>query len=134
MGDVRSGQVLADRRPMLAGTWRNELGSELTLIEEPGCVLGGWYRSGVGQTLAPRPLTGSCVRRADGSAVLGFVVGWPSTDSLATWTARYQPVGDQIVATWLLESGSADDTTWLATRLGSDVFQRSADAGGGGAS
>lgn len=106
----------------LAGTWRSELGSELTLVEGTDGARRGSLRSAVGGTGAPRALTGSCVRRADGSAVIGFAVGWPSTDSLATWTGRYRRTDEEIAATWLLESGAADP--WRATHLGCDVFRR----------
>jgi hypothetical protein len=108
----------------LGGTWRNELGSELTLTEEAGGTLAGSYRSGVGGTLALRHVTGTSVRHADGSAVVGFVVSWPSTDSLAVWIGRYEPGADQIVTTWLLEAGSTEATAWRATLHGGDVFCR----------
>lgn len=108
----------------LGGTWRNELGSELALTEESGGMLAGTYRSGVGGTLALRHVTGTYVRHAGGSAVVGFVVSWPSTDSLAVWIGRYEPGADQIVTTWLLEAGSTEATTWRATLQGGDVFRR----------
>jgi Avidin family len=108
----------------VVGTWRSELGSDLTFLEDAEGILRGTYRSAVGQTCAPQPLAGTCVQRADGSAVVGFVVGWPTTDSLATWTGRFEPADDRIVATWLLESGAGDATTWRATHLGCDVFHR----------
>lgn len=112
------------RWPRIGGTWHSELGSELTLVEEGDGVLHGTYRSAVGRTRMPQPLMGTCVERADGSAMVGFVVAWPATVSLATWTGRYQPVAEDIVATWLLESGSTDATIWRATNLGCDVFRR----------
>lgn len=114
----------SSRRAQVAGSWRSELGSDLSLVEGPEGVLHGTYRSAVGQTCGSQPLTGVCVRRADGTASVGFVVGWPRTDSLAAWTGRYDPADERIVAEWLLESGSIDATTWRATHLGRDIFHR----------
>jgi Avidin family len=112
-------------RSPVAGLWLNELGSRLMLDEPVDNALSGTYASSVGVTRDPQPLTGYCLRQRDGSAVIGFVVHWPAADSLATWTGRFKPGDDRILAEWILEAGATPSTAWQATRLGHDEFHRS---------
>jgi hypothetical protein len=122
----RNGATTIDSatRSPLVGMWLNELGSRLQFDNPTRGSLTGTYTSSVGSTQQPQPLTGYYLRQRDGSAVIGFAVRWTAADSLATWTGRFEPDGDRITATWVLESGATPSTAWRATRLGHDEFNR----------
>ena len=113
----------AERSPL--GTWRNELGSHLRLCDAPGDGLSGSFASAVGATRKGRPVVGFHGRRqSDGSAIVGFVVRWPDSDSVGAWCGRYDPRDDRIRAEWLLVTDSDAANAWRATTMGCDEFVR----------
>jgi hypothetical protein len=112
----------------VVGSWRSELGSELELHNTDG-FLTGRYASAVGTVHDPQPLIGFCTPPSGrGTVVVGFVVRWPATGSLTTWTGRYDSDTDRMNMTWVLESATPSPTAWRATHLGQDEYRRSGPA------
>jgi hypothetical protein len=103
----------------VTGTWVSELGSRLDLRAAPDGLLSGTYTSAVGSTRDPQPLAGYCSPPA---GIMGFVVRWERTGSLAVWAARFG--AGQLEATWLLEASGPPATSWRAVHTGHDVFHR----------
>lgn len=111
-------------RSSIAGTWRNELGSELELHDTDG-FLSGRYRSAVGTVRDARPLIGICTPpTGTGPVVLAFVVCWSDSGSVTSWTGRYDIDEDALHMTWILQAATAPETAWSSTQLGQDEFRR----------
>lgn len=108
----------------LGGRWTSELGSELELHDTDG-FLSGRYTSAVGLVRRSEPLIGFCTPPSGaGIVVLAFVVRWPGTGSVTSWTARYDSERDILEATWLLEAAAPSEAAWRSMQLGHDVFRR----------
>ncbi len=108
----------------LGGRWRNDLGSELELHDTDG-FLSGRYTSAVGEARRSEPLIGFCTPPSGAAiVVLAFVVRWPGTGSVTSWTARYDGERDSLEAAWLLEAASPSEAAWRSMQLGHDVFRR----------
>jgi hypothetical protein len=109
------------------GAWRNELGSRLRLAGTPTGGLSGTFASAVGTTRGRRPVVGFRGHRlVDGSSIVGFVVRWPRSGSIAAWSGRYDAAEDRIHAMWLLVDETGADNVWRSTTMGADDFERKA--------
>lgn len=115
-------------RPSIAGAWRNQLGSFLTVEVDDDGVIRGTFHTGTGSTPDKTyPVVGFCdADRIGMFMVLGFVVNWSDNQSITVWSGLYDAEAGTIDATWLMtsETGSADE--WKATMVGHDVFRRAA--------
>lgn len=112
------------------GTWRNELGSTMTLVATPDGLLSGDYESNVGHVGGRYALAGrfDATPPSDAHAAVGWVVVWNNGSgnqhSVTTWCGRYDPDADLLHATWLLTAEGPDHAGWCSTRMGQDVFAR----------
>jgi hypothetical protein len=117
------------------GTWYNELGSRM-ILHASGAQLWGTYDSAVGQAARQYDLTGKVNTGLPlpGSGVaLGWTVSWVnaylSSPSVTSWVGQYQvdPDGtEEIESLWLLVTETTEAGDWGSTRVGADVFRRSA--------
>ena len=108
----------------LNGIRFNELGFALSLEASTSGQLSGTFRSGVGDGLGQRPLRGLySPSPQSGEAVLGFVVVWPSSHSLSSWSGHLHH-DDVITATWLLASSTDASDEWRSMHIGHDRFAR----------
>jgi hypothetical protein len=111
----------------LTGTWINQLDSRLYVERDPYGSLHGTYVSAVGDLAGrPYPLLGFSALGPDGTLTLGFVVHWADDHSVTTWAGHYDPVTDEITASWLLAypAGIDPSRSWKSTLVGHDVFRR----------
>lgn len=112
----------------LAGTWYNELGSEMKITVD-GSLLTGTYRSGVGAE-GTYALTGASDTNpvANQGQSLGFVVAWQNAqhnyNSTTSWSGRYlkTPTHETLVMFWLLSR--EQPVQWEGTLIGEDTFTR----------
>lgn len=110
----------------LAGCWRNQLGSRLTLEIDGRGHLSGTYHAGAG---AVPDRTYRVVGSYDPApfgpvTVLGFVVDWAGTHSLTVWSGQHHAGEGTITATWLMTTETGTEDEWKATMVGHDVFRR----------
>lgn len=109
------------------GTWKNDLGSTMTLTVNQG-RLTGTYRSpesGVGVPVTGE-ISGFC--KLD---VMAIVVRWNiSAASMTTWVGQVERngSGDQIKTLWHLIRDiideNEDEDLWTSIWTGSDIFRR----------
>lgn len=109
-----------------SGTWLNELGSTMELIQA-GSSLTGFYRSAVSGT--GDAVVGELAGWADGDLV-SFTVNWERTASLTAWTGQLvgAGAGQRLKTMWLLVQNVEDPAEasglWNATLVGADTFRR----------
>jgi Avidin family len=112
----------------LTGTWVNQLDSRLYIEMDPSGSLHGSYVSAVGDLAGKSyPLLGFCdLGGRDGVGTLGFVVHWTKDHSVTTWAGHYDPVTQEITASWLLAYPAGIDLSrsWRSTLVGHDIFHR----------
>ena len=112
----------------LTGTWVNQLDSRLYVEKDQSGSLHGSYVSAVGDLAGrPYPLLGFCALGSpEGALTLGFVVHWAEDRSVTTWAGHYDPVTDEITASWLLAypAGIDPSRSWKSTLVGHDIFHR----------
>ena len=110
----------------LAGTWRNQLGSTLTIEVERQSGLRGTFQAAVGSIPDKAyPLAGFVDTRPFGQeCVFGFVVDWTDSHSVTVWTGRLDMEKDTVDATWLMTSETGSPGGWNSTLVGHDVFRR----------
>lgn len=108
----------------ISGSWTNELGSHVS-IEAAGGRLTGTYASSVGDSREEEKLVGFYLPEAeDGRVVIGFVVAWPASRSVTTWSGCYRADCDIMTAFWILREDTSPENAWRATTVGCDVFVR----------
>lgn len=109
----------------IAGAWRNQLGSLLTIEVDDGGVIRGLFHSGTSSTPdRSYPVAGFCdPDPIDGATVLGFVVSWSDNRCVTVWSGRHHPGEGTIEATWLMTSETDAVDDWKATMVGHDVFR-----------
>ncbi len=126
--DARGGDDLASR---LGGVWYNQFGSRLELLADPSGGLSGTFQSGVGGVAGAHPLTGFYDSSPEGhDPVIAFVVCWPEAHTVTAWSGHYHVGDDLIEATWLLTGEASEWGEWRATRVGQDLFGRTATTQG----
>ncbi|XP_065262168.1 avidin-like [Emys orbicularis] len=123
----------SNRKCVLSGLWRNELGSNMTIsaVNAEGGFTGS-YHTAVTVTdkrILVSPLKGSQNRKSQRKQpTFGFTVSWTFSNSMTVFVGQcfVDDNGEEILKTmWLLRkevgSPSAD---WRATRVGTNVFTR----------
>lgn len=123
----------------IAGSWYNELGSMMTLIEN-GSSITGTYQTAVGDASGIYQLVGSIDvdgnPSTNGQAV-AWVVVWNnaangSSHSITAWSGQYQIVNgeEEITTLWLLTEEMPSNADWASTTVNQDVFTRTAPSAG----
>jgi hypothetical protein len=115
----------------LAGTWFNELGSQMDLKVD-GVSVTGTYVSAVGKAKGPYAIVGRTEASPDGSQSVGFSVVWENKETgnlgcCTAWSGQLQmPDGgaEQIVTTWILTGDTLAADDWNSTKIGQDTFRR----------
>lgn len=105
----------------IAGHWRNERGSTLVLRVD-GSTLNGTYRTAVGNA---DPIDDYALSGLIAGNLLTFSVLWAGSDSLTSWTGRYEPNDDRIHTLWHLvrsHASTTDDATGARIRKRVDVW------------
>ena len=99
-----------------AGTWHNELKSEMELKVDSAGNVTGTYRSLAGEgDHKPKSLTGF----ADGNAI-AFTVHFDDATTVTAWTGHL--VDGKITTLWQLVFPASADNVWKATWTGTDTF------------
>jgi hypothetical protein len=113
----------------LAGTWHNQLGSQLTIEVDGAGRISGHFTSATGPVAgAAYPVAGTYDADAPGElAVLGFVVGWTEIHAVTAWVGQYHRGEETIRATWLMTTDTEVGDEWRSTFVGHDVFHRGTD-------
>lgn len=105
-----------------AGTWKNELGSIMTLAQT-GDTLSGQYESAVssGSTTTVGDLQGY----VDGDLV-SFIVHWRDFEAITSWTGQLKPgtSRDTIDTLWYMTKQVAVGEEWSSINAGADEFVR----------
>ncbi|XP_077318586.1 avidin-like [Lithobates pipiens] len=112
----------------LAGQWKNDLGSEMTIdtVFTNGTFLGKYLTavSSTNKTIVESPLIG--YRQLTDLPSFGFTVKWLFTNSITVFTGQcfLNMSGKQVLQTsWLLRSETQDpQNNWSQTRVGYNTF------------
>jgi len=120
----------------LAGVWKNQLGSELTLRVAGQGELAGTYVSAVAldpkdssanDTRTTSQLTGNLRGTVTSSGLLAFHVPWNNGTAVTSWTGQCEACdGKEVLfSTWVLtEKKRFCGDNWKANRIGQDIFKR----------
>lgn len=105
-----------------AGTWKNELGSTMTLIQT-GDALSGEYESAVSS--GGNTTIGDLQGYADGD-LIAFVVHWRDFEAITSWVGQLEPnvSPDRIKTLWQMTKQVAAGDEWSSINAGSDEFVR----------
>ena len=114
----------------LSGTWKNELGSTMTITSvEEGGVFSGSYQTGVTATanrILPSPLSG--IQQKADQPNFGLTVYWTFSKTITVFSGQcfVDSNGKEVLkTTWLLRDQVASEKEdWRATRIGTNVFTR----------
>jgi len=127
-----SASMVAEEEAMdssVQGIWYNELGSIMTINNVEQDTIIGTYNSNVGEAEYDYPLIGKfdALSSASDRKAIGFVVFWNNestgnSQSITTWSGRYNADDQQIYTSWLLTN--AKGAEWSSTNIGQDVFIR----------
>ena len=117
----------------IAGTWFNELGSEMELTIDDKGSISGHYISKVGEAKGQYILVGRYDLKpaADHGTALGWSVSWLNdqldANSVTSWSGQYLAVDEErIVTLWLLATETLPADLWESTLVGQDIFTRTA--------
>ncbi|XP_078571858.1 avidin-related protein 4/5-like [Branchiostoma floridae x Branchiostoma japonicum] len=114
----------------ITGLWYNNLGSQMTLVQN-GTIITGFYGTAVESTegaagyVPPELLMSRPVGNPHGT--FAWIVIWSNGRSTTAWTAQCVICGDhaELHTTWLLRTKvDGCDDRWKATRVGEDTFTR----------
>ncbi|KAM9251180.1 avidin-like [Cariama cristata] len=117
----------------LQGLWRNELGSNMTLLAlDASGTFSGSYHTAVAATNKPivvSPLQGAQQHPGEkGQPTFGFTVQWQFADSTTVFVGQCfvdRRGKETLETTWLLrEEVLSRRDTWKATRVGTSIFTR----------
>lgn len=127
----------ADPQPSLIGKWHNKLCSEMEIktVDAATGLLGGEYRTGVGQ---PGPADVYRLTGFINGDLIGFVVNWGKpvnaggkvSDSVTSWSGQHTTVGgkDLIKTFWQLAVNVKDademEELWAGMWTGGDNFEK----------
>ena len=112
-----------------AGTWKNELGSTMTIEIVGKKTIKGTYEtavSGEGGALSKHDLNGAI----DGN-LISFIVNWTDKNAITAWVG--QMTGEDAIFTlWQMTMAVKDPQSeyWESILAGSDTFSREAKAKG----
>ncbi|HEX8418487.1 MAG TPA: avidin/streptavidin family protein [Sphingomonas sp.] len=105
-----------------AGTWENELRSEVVLIQANG-VLSGTYESAVSS--GGTKTAGDLVGYVDGD-LISFTVHWRDFQAITSWVGQLIPgtAKDTIKTLWQMTKQVDPGGEWASINAGSDTFTR----------
>jgi dimethylaniline monooxygenase (N-oxide forming) len=116
---------------MFDGLWRNERGSEMSLICRDGKV-SGFYTTRVGDKRVTERRT--ALVGAFAGETIGFVVAWPETGSVTSWAGRYHKEDENGLETihtlWHLVNETVGGDTprpsdpWESFRTQASIFRK----------
>ncbi|XP_053888763.1 avidin-like isoform X2 [Malaclemys terrapin pileata] len=117
---------------ILSGTWRNELGSNMTIsaVNEAGQFSGLYHTdvSTTGKQILVSPMKGSQQVDNQEQPIFGFTVTWLVSDSTTVFVGQcfVDDQGKETLQTmWLLrEKVKSAEDNWKATTVGTNVFTR----------
>ena len=112
------------------GTWTNELGSTLVLVDNGNGTVSGTYTTAVGGPAGqPFPLTGSYDTSSPVPVPIGWSVAWTAWGSNTTWCGLlFDDVNGTLTATWILASTiTANEGWWQSMNVGMDTFTQNAN-------
>ncbi|XP_062489897.1 avidin-like [Pezoporus occidentalis] len=121
------------RKCNLQGLWRNELGSNMTLLAlDAAGTFSGSYHTAVAATnkqILVSPLQGVLQHSSSkGQPTFGFTVQWQFADSITVFTGQcfVDKKGKEVLKTmWLLRSHEYSiEDDWKATMVGTNNFTR----------
>ncbi|MGT2505645.1 avidin/streptavidin family protein [Cupriavidus basilensis] len=106
-----------------SGTWKNELNSEVTIVQGPGNAINGKYKSAVSDD--GRQATGDLQGYIDGD-LISFVVHWNDFQAITAWVGQLAPPSgiDTIHTLWQMTKQVAVGDEWASINAGSDTFWR----------
>ena len=105
-----------------SGTWENELGSGMVLVQTND-LLSGTYESAVsgggGST------TGDLQGYVDGD-LISVIVHWNSFQAITAWVGQLVPNAnpDQILTLWQMTKQVSPGNEWQSINAGTDTFTR----------
>ncbi len=105
-----------------AGTWINELGSEMVLVQT-GDIISGQYESSVSS--AGTKTTGTLQGYVDGD-LISFVVHWDEFQAITSWVGQLDPNAKEetIRTLWQMTKQVAAGEEWASINSGADTFTR----------
>ncbi|XP_072272308.1 avidin-like [Pyxicephalus adspersus] len=117
-------------RCSLAGKWKNDLGSNMTIdkVFKNGTFLGNYLTAvtATNRSITVSPLVGT--QQLTDLPTFGFTVQWNFSNSITVFTGQCfqnnsgQPV---LYTTWLLRSETSNfQNNWSQTRVGYNVFHK----------
>lgn len=115
----------------LSGTWRNQLGSNMTIvrISDSEYKITGQYNTSVesstGAATLSSPIAG-IVKPVDRGSLIAFNVLWNKGASLTAWVGQCMVCDEQerIFTSWVLRSLMSPYRKWMTTRVNQDTFWR----------
>jgi heme-degrading monooxygenase HmoA len=104
------------------GTWKNELGSTMTLVQTGG-TLAGEYESAVSSDGSTT--IGDLQGYADGD-LIAFVVHWRDFEAITAWAGQLEPGSspETIETLWQMAKQVAVGEEWSSINAGADKFVR----------
>ncbi|XP_074788490.1 avidin-like [Athene noctua] len=116
---------LSDRKCVLTGQWKNDLGSNVTTGElQRNGAFSGTYLTAV--SMSPSKILGS--QQHTNQPTFGFIVNWTFTDSITVFTGQcfVDDEGKEVLNTmWLLWlHADSVNNNWSATLVGINTFTR----------
>jgi len=103
-----------------SGTWVNELGSEVELVQTGG-MLSGTYESAVssGNTTT----TGDLQGYVDGD-LISFVVHWRNFQAITAWVGQLDKNGATMNTLWQMTKQVDIGDEWASINAGADYFSK----------
>ncbi|GFS91696.1 uncharacterized protein NPIL_83801, partial [Nephila pilipes] len=118
----------------LSGTWRNELGSNMTikLVANSSLIIGRYstaVESSQGAASISSNITGiirNVENSAEGGSLVAFNVLWNNGRSLTSWVGECISCNgvEKIHTTWVLRSLKENRKKWMSTLINEDTFWR----------
>ncbi|XP_074668722.1 LOW QUALITY PROTEIN: avidin-like [Strix aluco] len=119
---------LPERKCVLTGQWKNDLGSNMTIGELRNFItFNGTYLTAVSMSpkkIPPSPLLG--FQQHTDQPTFGFTVKWKSTNTITVFTGQcfLNDDGNEVLDTmWLLRlDADSEKHNWNATLIGINIF------------
>jgi Avidin family len=117
-------RALAGTGPMVdfSGQWKNELSSQMNLIQTIGSLV-GTYESAVSGGGAKT--VGDLVGFVDGD-LISFVVHWRDFQAITSWVGQGEPgsSNNSLKTLWQMTKQVSVGEEWASINAGSDFFTR----------
>ncbi|GFT22375.1 uncharacterized protein NPIL_79181 [Nephila pilipes] len=117
----------------LSGTWRNELGSNLTITHVPNSsFITGWYSTAVESSPNAASISSNITgivhnfTKAENRSLVAFNVIWRNGSSLTSWVGECISCNgeEKIYTTWVLRTLKNRKDKWMSTLINEDTFWR----------